>query len=76
MATPGEHTATRQREGGGGYQTGAKRGRGGPRTEKIVCQQWPNMIFPTVNFVFSHDSHFGLGGEAGPGGGGGGTRPW
>ena len=35
--------------------------------QKCVYQKWPDQIFPTVNFVFSHDGHFGLGG------GGGGT---
>ena len=33
-------------------------------------QKWPNQIFPAVNFVFSHDGHFGLGqGGGGLGGG-------
>ena len=35
---------------------------GGFWTRKFVYQKWPNRIFPTVNFVFSHDGHFGLGG--------------
>ena len=44
------------REGGGGGE--------------CVYQKWPDKIFPTVNFVFSHDGHFGLG-QGCPGGGGG-----
>ena len=35
-----------------------------------MYQKWPDQIFPIVNFVFSHDGHFGLGrGEGGFGGG-------
>ena len=37
-------------------------------TPKFVYQNRPHQIFPTVNFVFSHDGHLG------PGGGGGGWR--
>ena len=44
-----------------------ERGGGG-----FVFQKWPNQIFPPVNFFFSHDGQFGLGG---PGGGGGVTPP-
>ena len=29
-------------------------------------QKWPDQIFPTVNFVFSRDGHFGLGGANPP----------
>ena len=36
-------------------------------TQKFVYQKWPKKIFPIVNFVFSRDGHFGLGG-GGPGG--------
>ena len=39
-----------------------------------MYQKWPDQIFPTVNFVFSHDGHFGLG--RGGGGFGGGPPPW
>ena len=46
-------------QGGGG---GVLRGEGGQGTQKIVYQKWPDQIFPVVNFVFSHDGHFGLGG--------------
>ena len=35
-------------------------------TQKFVYQKRPNKIFPTVNFVFSHDGHFGLDTAAGP----------
>ena len=34
-------------------------------TQKSVCQKWPDQIFPMVNFVFSHDAHFGLWGGGG-----------
>ena len=33
----------------------------GSGTQKSVYQKWPEKIFPTVNLVFSHDGHFGLG---------------
>ena len=26
-----------------------------------MYQKWPDQIFPIINFVFSHDGHFGLG---------------
>ena len=39
----------------------------------FVYQKWPKKIFPTVNFIVSHDGHFGLG--AGGGGRGGGQPP-
>ena len=32
---------------------------------KCVYQQWPNQIFPTVEFIFSRDGPFGLGGVGG-----------
>ena len=38
-----------------------------------MYQKWPDQIFPIVNFVFSHDGHFGLG--RGGGGFGGGPPP-
>ena len=52
---------------------GGSRGDGGSRavleergvgsgTQPFVCQKWPNKIFATVNLVFSHTGHFGLGG--------------
>ena len=45
-------------------------GRGrGSGTQKFVHQKWHDQIFPSVNFVFFHYGHFGLGGGA-PGGGG------
>ena len=37
---------------------------------KVCVPKLPNQIVPTVDFVFSHDGPFGLGG------GGVGTRPW
>ena len=44
-----------------------RRGEGGGfGTQKCVYQKWPNRIFPIVNFVFSHDGHFGLGGRGPP----------
>ena len=36
----------------------------GSGTQKFVYQRWPNQICPTVNFIFSHDAHFGLGGSS------------
>ena len=39
--------------------------------QKYVHQKWPDQIFPTVNFVFSHDGPFGLEGGGSTGGGGG-----
>ena len=36
------------------------RGPGGSGTQKFVRQKWPDQIFATVNFVFSHDGTFGL----------------
>ena len=45
-------------------------------TQNFVYQKWPNQIVPVVNFVSSHDGHFGLGGGGfRPGGGGGGYPP-
>ena len=35
---------------------------GGVGTQTFVYQKWPDKIFPMVNFVFSHDGQFGLGG--------------
>ena len=40
-------------------------GGGEARTQKFVYQKWPDQIFPFVNFIFSHDGHFGLGGGGG-----------
>ena len=42
-------------------------------TQNLVYQQWPDQIFPIINFVFSHYGHFGLG--RGGGGFGGGVPP-
>ena len=53
--------------GGGGIRSGGGGG-GGSGTQKCVYQKWPDRTFPTVNFAFSHDGHFGLGE------GGGGSR--
>ena len=54
----------RREGGGGGGQGFIRRGGGeGSGTQKFVCQKWPNQIFPTVNFVVSHDGHFGRGGR-------------
>ena len=35
---------------------------GGSRTQKCVYQKWPYQIFLMVNFTFSQNGHFGLGG--------------
>ena len=35
---------------------------GGSGIQKVVYQKWPNHILPVVNFVFSHNGHFGWGG--------------
>ena len=59
-----------QKRGGGGGGGGW-----GAGTQNFVYQQWPDQIFPIVNFVFSHDGHFGLWGEGPGGGGGGGADP-
>ena len=32
----------------------------GPKS--LCTKKWPDQIFPTVNFVFSHEVHFGPGG--------------
>ena len=40
-----------------------------------MYQEWPDQIFPIVNFVFSHYGHFGLG-RGGGGFGGGVPPPW
>ena len=48
-------------EGGEGIRSGGGEG-GGSGTPKIEHQKWPNQSFPMVNFVFSHDGHFGRGG--------------
>ena len=48
-------------------------GKGGSGTKKFVYQKWPDEISPIVNFVLSHDGHFGLGG-GGQGGGGSSLR--
>ena len=48
------------RGGGGRMRKG-----GGGGTKIFVYPKWPNQIFPVVNFVFSHDAHFGLGGGGG-----------
>ena len=45
-------------EGGGGQRSG---------TQKVVHQKWPDQSFLIVNFMFSHDGHFGRGGGRGPG---------
>ena len=54
-----------------GLQAGMERGRirGGRGGQNSVYQKWPNKIFPVVNFVFSHDDHFGLEGGSRRGGG-------
>ena len=52
------------------YQHGPKGGeggRGGSGTQNFVYRKWPHQIFPTVNFVFSRDGPFGLGGGGGKG---------
>ena len=47
-------------KGGGGLLSGG--GGRGSGTQKFVYHKWPDQIFPTVNFVFSRDGHFGLAG--------------
>ena len=42
---------------------------GGSGTQTFVYQEWPARIFPMVNFVCSHDGHFGLRGGGCPEGG-------
>ena len=44
---------------GNGIHGSMRRG-GGSGTQHFVYQKWPDKIIPTVNFVFSHDGHFGL----------------
>ena len=46
-----------------------KHSQGGSGTQNYVDQKWPDQIFPMVNFVFSHDGHFGLEGGGGSRGG-------
>ena len=49
---------------------GGGRGGGGVWDPTVGVRKWPDRMFPLVNFVFSHDGHFGLGGRGvGPGGG-------
>ena len=63
--------------GGGGGRASFEQGGGGGGvwTQNLVYQQWPDQIFPIVNFVFSHYGHFGLG-RGGGGFGGGVPPPW
>ena len=49
-------------------ERGEQGGGPGSETQKFVYTKWPDKIFPMVNFVFSHDDHFGLGGGGGQGG--------
>ena len=35
-------------------------------TQQFVYQKWPDKIFPIVNFVVSHDRHFGREGGGPP----------
>ena len=46
-------------ERGWGWVWGGAGG-GGSTTQRFVYPQRPNQIFPFVNFVVSHDGHFGL----------------
>ena len=58
-------------QGEGDLQAGIRREEGrGSGTQNPVHQKWPAQFFSIVNFVFSHNGHFGLGG-GGRGGGGG-----
>ena len=50
-------------------QRSIRRWRGGAGTQNFVHQKWSDQIFPILNFIVSHDGHFGLG-EEGAGGGG------
>ena len=54
------------------------RGEGGRGfwTQNLMYQKWPDQIFPFVNFVFSRDGHFGLGGGGGLGRGVPPAPPW
>ena len=45
-------------------------GGGGDPGPQFVYLKWPDQIFPVVNFIFSHDGHFGRGRGGGQGGGG------
>ena len=49
---------------------------GGGGGQTFVYQKWPDRIFPIVNFAFSHDGHFGLGGGGGRGFWGRPQPPW
>ena len=60
-----KHRDSRLAQGGGGGE--------GVLDPKLGVPKWPDQIFPIVNFVFSHDGHFGLG--RGGGGFGGGVPP-
>ena len=48
--------------GGGGWEVLEGGEGGGPGIQQFVYQKWPDQILPMVNFVLSHDGHFGLGG--------------
>ena len=48
-------------QGRASFEQGGGRGGRGFWTQNLVYQKWPDQIFPIVNFVFSHDGHFGLG---------------
>ena len=55
-----------RKEGGGGAGGG---------TQKFVYQKWPDQIVPMVNFLFSHNGHFGFGGGGVQGGSSYGHQP-
>ena len=48
--------------GEGEGQGSIRKGWGGLGPKIFVYQKWPDKIFPTVNFVSSHDGPFGRGG--------------
>ena len=53
--------------GGGVLEMGRRVGGGGGLgPQNFVDRKWPDQSFPLVNFVFSHDGHFGLGGGVQP----------
>ena len=69
--TPG--TGNSCTSAGSGGQGSVRRWGGGEGWGGRGRQKWPDQIFPVGNFVFSHGGHFGLEGEGGPEGGGGGS---
>ena len=61
--TSGRSITGRGKERGGLKQGRLETGEGGGREPKNGAPKMTDQIFPIANFVFSHDGHFGLGGE-------------